>query len=302
MRALLACVLSLLAGCTLRPGAPVSPHYVVGAPYETGGVWRYPREDFSLDETGIATETASSTVRVTADGEPNDPTALIAQHRTLQLPAIVQVTNLENGRQILVRVNDRGPADPARAIALSHRAMVLLAAADPRAVRVRIQVVNDESRMLANALLNRPDAPAVPEAPRIQVAAAPSGKVAAESLAPPPGARGSAGLAPAAPGAIAAAVATPAEIPLRLPETVRAVYVRPGTLAVDCGSFGRLEYAEVLRRRIARLNPRVSTDYNAPRDAAYIVRLGPFATLAEAEGALRQALAAGVPDARIVVE
>lgn len=302
MRALLACVLSLLAGCALRPQPEGTPHYLVGPPYEIGGTWRYPHENFELDETGIAVEAPSSTVKFTANGEPNDPTALIAQHRTLQLPAIVRITNLDNGRQILVRVNDRGPADPAREIALSHRAVFLLAAADPRAIRVRIQEVTDDSRRLALAMQNRPDAPPTPEAPRIQVAAAPSGKIAAESLAPPPGAKGNAGLAAPAPAAPAASLPAIADIPLRLPETVTAVYVAPGNLAIDCGSFGRLEYAEVLRRRIARLNPRITTDYNAPRDAAYIVRLGPYANLAQAEAALRQALAAGVPDARIVVE
>lgn len=294
-------ILLLLAAC--KPPLPQpDTHYVVGEPYETGGIWRYPREDFAYATTGIATEAPSSSARRTADGEPNDPTALIAAHRTLQLPAIARITNLENGRQIVVRINDRGPADPAREIALSPRATLLLAPADRHAFRVRVQVLGDESRRLANTLLNKPGAAASPEAPRIQVTAAPRGGVAAEALAAPAGVAARPNLAPQAAAAPAADLPAEADIPLRLPEVITAVYAQPGTLAVECGSFFRLDSAEVLRRRIAWLNPRVTTDYNAPRDNAYIVRLGPFATLAQAEAALKQALGAGVPDARIVVE
>lgn len=295
-------LLLALAGCMGRE-QPGDVRYVVGEPYQTGGVWRYPRENFTYDDTGIATVASESVGRLTADGEANDQSALIAAHRTLQLPAVARITNLENGRQTVVRINDRGPADPARLIAVSQRTIVLLAPADPRAFRVRVQLLSDESRQLATVLLNRPGAAVSPDAPRIQVAAAPTGGVASETLAPPPGVatRGGAS-APTGPVRATVAAAVQPDIPLRLPETLTAVYPRPGQLAIECATFGRLEYAEVMRRRIARLNPRVTTDYNAPRDAAYIVRLGPFTTLAQAEAMLRQALAEGVPDARIIVE
>jgi rare lipoprotein A len=296
---LLLLVLLLIPGCQRNQQAG-EVRYVVGQPYEIGGTWRYPRENFAYDETGIATQAASSTAALTVNGEPNDQSALIAQHRTLQLPAIVRITNLENGRQVVVRVNDRGPADPARVIAVSRRTADLLAPASRTAFRVRVQVLSEESQRLANFLQNRPGAPPSPDLPR--VAAAPRGGVSSEALAPPPGVAGRAP-PPAAPAPRASAPASEApEIPLRLPEAVTAVAPRPGQLAIECGRFGRLEYADVMRRRIARLNPRVTTDYNAPRDEAYIVRLGPFATLAQAEANLREALAMGVPDARIVLD
>ncbi len=302
MRAIAVCLLLILAGCNLRPQGTGTPRYLVGEPYQINGVWQYPRENFTYNETGIATEAASTTVRFSANGESNDPTALLAGHRTLQLPAIARVTNLENGRQILVRINDRGPADPARVIALSARATTLLTPADRHAFRVRVQIVTDDSRRLANALINRPDAPPSPEAPRLQIAAAPTTGVASEALAPPSGVASRPNLTQAAAAAPAATADALPDIPFRLPEVVYGTRPNPGVLAIDCGSFGKLEYAEVLRRRIASLNPRVTTDYYAPRDNAYIVRLGPFPRLADAEAALRQALAAGVPDARIILE
>ena len=102
----------LLAGCVQRPKPPPpAVQYVVGAAYEAGGVWHYPREDFSYDATGLA-ERLPDRAGLTADGEAFDPAAMAGSHPTLQLPAIARVTNLENGRQALTRLNDRGPDKP----------------------------------------------------------------------------------------------------------------------------------------------------------------------------------------------
>ena len=103
------------------PPAP-SVHYVVGTGYQMGGVWYYPFENFGFDQTGIAAVKTGPYGPLTTDGEPDDPTAMVAAMQTLQLPSILRVTNLSNGRQVLVRANDRGPANPGRLIALSPRA------------------------------------------------------------------------------------------------------------------------------------------------------------------------------------
>ena len=118
------------AGCTHPPPpAPppqAHPHYVLGKPYQAAGHWYYPAETYALDQTGIAALQSSDGNALTTDGELADPSALTAAMPAIQLPAIVNVTNLENGRQIAVRVNQRGPGDPARLIALSPRAAQLL--------------------------------------------------------------------------------------------------------------------------------------------------------------------------------
>lgn len=60
--------------------------------------------------------------RNTASGEPFDPAQLTAAHRSLPFGTMVQVTNQENGLQVVVRINDRGPFEPTRVIDLSHAA------------------------------------------------------------------------------------------------------------------------------------------------------------------------------------
>ena len=110
----------LLAGCGPRKAAQApGAHYVVGPAYQAGGVWRYPAEDFQLDATGVAT-VLPDRAGLTADGEAYDAAAMAAAHPTLQLPAVAVVTNLETGAQAVVRVNDRGPDNPARVIGLTR--------------------------------------------------------------------------------------------------------------------------------------------------------------------------------------
>ena len=302
---LLLCALAALSGCGALGGGGEG-RYVVGAPYQIGGQWRYPQEDFTLNDTGIAT--VASRGGATANGESFDAMNLAAAHRTLQLPAIARITNLENGRQITVRINDRGPQDPARLVAVTRRVAELLGAANPQAFRVRVQVLEDESRRLASEAQGRPVAApfSVARAPEPAPApqAAPRGGVQAESLAPPGGAAaGRQRIAAAAPIPVAQASSAPlAAIPLRLPERVNQASPRPGRLAIQCGAFGSVETGEMMRARLAPLGARIQADYDAPRDRSVVVRLGPYPQLPQAEAALRRALGAGCPDGRIIVE
>jgi rare lipoprotein A len=286
-----------LGGCDLlRRGPQPQPHYVVGAPYRAGGVWRYPRESFTYVDTGLATVYDHGPA-LTADGEAFDGTALAAAHPTLQLPALARITNLENGRQVLVRLNDRGPADPARLIAVTRRTATLLAAANPAAFRVRVQVQEAESRSMAGGLRQA--------GPTLAVATAPPGRVQAETLAPPPGAAQSNRVQIAAAGPAPPATsgnATGDAVPARLPEQVWLTAARPGALAVECGSFTTASAAGVMSRRLAALGARVATDYNASRDRAYTVRISGLPTVQAAEAMLQRALASNAPDARIIVE
>ncbi|WLS77822.1 endolytic peptidoglycan transglycosylase RlpA [Erwinia pyri] len=88
-----------------------------------GKTYRIVKDPANFSETGLASwygeEAASNR---TATGEQYDPDALTAAHPTLPLPAYVRVTNLANGRQLVVRVNDRGPYTPGRIIDLSRAA------------------------------------------------------------------------------------------------------------------------------------------------------------------------------------
>jgi rare lipoprotein A len=290
--------LALLAGCarTPPPGPASQPRYMVGEPYQMGGVWSYPREEFGLVQTGLsAVATDARAGRRTANGEIHDPAALTAAHRTLQMPAIVRVTNLETGLELDVRVNDRGPANPGRVLELSRRAAELLGIRGNAPAQLRIAVQAEPSRALAAGLPQ-------PETPRLEIAAAPVGAIGREELAPPPGAVQSARVrqARAMPGVRGEAVATgaAASVPDRLPERVTRTAPSPGRLFVDGASFSRRDLAD---RQAARIGGRVEA--TGPRGRqTFRVRIGPLQSVAEADRALEAALRAGVSDSRIVVD
>ncbi|HWX49143.1 MAG TPA: RlpA-like double-psi beta-barrel domain-containing protein [Roseomonas sp.] len=288
--------LLLSAGGCAPPGSPKQTsqaRYVVGEPYQLGGTWSYPREDFALQETGLASVAADERAgRRTADDEIHDPGLLTAAHRTLQLPAVLRVTNLENGLELLVRVNDRGPAAPGRVIELSRRAAELLRISRSGGTQVAIAVEPEASRALAAALPQS-------ETRRLAIATAPRTALAAETLPPPPGARAAAPLRPAREASSVAAIPEASAMPPeRLPEQVRQGAPRPGRLLVEASTF--TSRAEAYRQA-ARIGGRVESRGPARRPE-YRVRLGPFASVAQADAALENVLRAGVPEARILVD
>jgi rare lipoprotein A len=97
--------------------------YKLGEPYQVDGQWFTPQEEPSYDRIGNASYYASEFHgRRTANGEIFDMWALTAAHPTLPLPCYVYVTNLQNGRTLLLRVNDRGPYARGRLIDVSKTA------------------------------------------------------------------------------------------------------------------------------------------------------------------------------------
>ncbi len=116
--------------------------YKVGAPYQEGGVWYVPAEQPGYDEVGLASWYGDAfNGKKTANGETFDMHAISAAHATLPMPCMVEVTNLDNGRVIQVRLNDRGPYHPGRIIDLSHAAAEQLGYAVKGTTRVRVRYV-----------------------------------------------------------------------------------------------------------------------------------------------------------------
>lgn len=144
-----------------RTDGPVAayPYYKVGAPYQINGVWYRPAENFRYRKTGVASFYGGETRgvdfhgRTTANGETYDMHALTAAHPTLPLPTLVSVTNLENGRSIVVRVNDRGPFVNGRIIDVSRRAAQDLGFERQGTANVRVEVLARESRALKQVAL-----------------------------------------------------------------------------------------------------------------------------------------------------
>jgi len=101
--------------------------YILEKPYKIGKNWYYPKENYNYSETGIASvypEIIDS--QYTKNGEKYYKNKVSAAHKTLPLPSIVRVTNLQNGYSINVRVNDRGPRNNFRIIQLSKKAAKIL--------------------------------------------------------------------------------------------------------------------------------------------------------------------------------
>jgi rare lipoprotein A len=112
----------------------------VGKPYQVAGNWYYPSGGQGYDEEGIASWYGSDfDGKSTANGEIYNMDRLSAAHPTLPMPCYVSVTNEENGRTLIVRVNDRGPYKAGRIIDLSQRAARLLGVTRSGTAAVRVK-------------------------------------------------------------------------------------------------------------------------------------------------------------------
>ena len=283
----------LLGGCGLfhrrQPTvAAASAHYTVGEAYQLGGVWYYPSERTEYEAAGLATVAPDHT-GLTADGEVFNQAALAASHHTLQLPSVVQATNLENGRSLLVRLNDRGPSNPGRLLGLTRHAAALLGVGDGSQIRVALDPVL--TQVLADQLGG---------GPRLAIVGAPPGAVQAQDLAPPPGLRQSSHVRSVAGPARNESAARPAPIAVRLPDQVSQGPASPGAVYLQASEFGRVDYANRLAARLTGIGARVERLRDG-RTERYRVAAGPFPSVPAADAALDLALRAGVIDSRLVV-
>ncbi|MEJ2458280.1 MAG: septal ring lytic transglycosylase RlpA family protein [Novosphingobium sp.] len=127
---------------------PVSDTPVrIGRPYTIRGETYTPRAEPGYDMLGYATWYGNESGNQTANGERFRPSWITAAHRTLPLPTYVEVTSLDTGQRILVRVNDRGPfGDDRRIIDLSKGAAELLGVRVKGKAAVRVRVVEPSEK------------------------------------------------------------------------------------------------------------------------------------------------------------
>ena len=127
------------------------PMYKVGNPYKINGKWYYPAIDYDYNEVGIASWYGPGFHgKKTANGEIFDQNKISAAHRTLPMPSIVKVTNLDNGKVLEnIRVNDRGPFAGNRIIDLSKKAAQELDFVNSGVAKVRVEIMENESRIYA---------------------------------------------------------------------------------------------------------------------------------------------------------
>jgi rare lipoprotein A len=220
-----------LGGCGSSPEPQLTGHrtrFQVGrpnyqiAPYQVNGVWYYPKANYNYDESGTASWYGPGfDGKATADGEIYDMNQMTAAHKTLPLPSVVEVSNLQNGRAVRLRVNDRGPFVGDRLIDVSRRAAQMLGFAGAGVAPVRVRVLKEESIQVAQAAMRGEFGPsglagtAVAAAMPMPAAAPPPVRMAAAT--PPPSLRATEVIAaplpepaPAAPPPLAVAPPVPA--------------------------------------------------------------------------------------------
>jgi rare lipoprotein A len=292
---------AILAGCSSSGNAPLpapaaSPapaaNRVVdgpartGAPYTIAGRTYTPVDQVDYDDVGYASWYGAELAgRPTASGEPFEPTGITAAHRTLPLPSYVEVTRLDTGRTILVRINDRGPADPNRTIDLSTGAAEQLGITELGMVPVRIRRTNPVETERAALRAGQPVAARLdtPDS-LLEILRERAGR-----LPVPAGARAMARTparpATAAPAPVAAAPA------IGTPTTAAPVPTGAGGYIVQVATFSSRARADALARRL--------TATVVPSGTLFRVRYGPFATAEEAQAAVVRARSLGQPGAVI---
>ena len=251
--------------------------YKIGTPYEIEGEWYYPQEDATYDNTGIASWYGPKFHgRRTANGEIFDMDLLTAAHPTLPMPVRAKVTNLENGRSVVVRINDRGPFAKDREIDMSRHAADLLGFKEKGTAKVRVQYLgraplyDSAGRLIKRQEPDRfiADKPVTPKEDS-KVAAAPVAPVDVRSF------DGKRLLKP-------------------LPDVEEKRY------AVQVGVFSQRENAVALQSRLAAFAPVKIVEVEMGGATLYRVKMGGANIRADARLTLERLVAAGHTDAVII--
>ena len=128
--------------------------YLIGDPYFIEGVKYTPKEDYSYSEVGLATFYDKELHnQKTLNNDLNKVTELLGRHKTLPLPSIVKITNLENGLSLTIKVIDRHD-DNASVIQVSRKVAQLLRFYKNRMARVKVEILSDPSKQWKNVTMS----------------------------------------------------------------------------------------------------------------------------------------------------
>jgi len=253
--------------------------YRVEEPYEIKGVWYVPAEQNEYSEKGMASwYMPAGDSALTANGEVYDVNIPSARHKTLPLPSIVKITNLENNKSVIARVNDRGPMVNNRLIDVSQSAAKELEMPVSGTVLVQVDLMPEESAALKQQLV---------EAGRVYQEVVPmSAATADEKLF---------------------TIETPkdkviydgtAVVNTPTPKTVKVAAPVNGP-SVQLGSFANAQNAQKLKTKLSSEYPvHIETVQRNGRTLS-VVKAGPFADKQQASKALQQLKQLGYRDAYI---
>ncbi len=258
--------------------------YKIGKPYQVAGVWYHPKVEPAYNDTGIASWYGKPFHgRKTANGEIYDMNALTAAHKTLPLPTNVRVTNLENGRSLVLRVNDRGPFVNGRIIDISRRGAQLLGFLRQGTAKVRVEIVGGPSgkgRVIARANTT-------PEE-RNAVKAVPQGKVQVAQLAPPPG--------------VEEAPKPQVKSGKSAGPVTQTAVGRDPLMYIQAGAFTIYENALKLSATLDSVGETNITSVIVDGTEFFRVRIGPLASVSQADSTLGLVIDNGYTAARIVID
>jgi rare lipoprotein A len=301
----------------------------IGEPYKVGSITYKPEDRADYDDVGYASWYGDELQgKVTANGEPFSPDAITAAHRTLPLPSYVEVTSLDTGRTILVRVNDRGPFSNDRLIDLSQGAARQLGIAGQGHAPVRVRRVTPPEQERAALRLGNPAAERL-ESPtmmltalrrKLGIAPTPPMAIAAAAALPAPAepapkpAQIAAAKPSAKPAAKPATKPAPKPVPAPAPDGDRFVVEGPdGASRPAASATPRPPVAATPAKgnwfvQLAAFSSKPRADALAKRAGAHVdavgslyrVRFGPYPSEAAANESLRSIKAKGYPEARIL--
>jgi len=289
-------------GSPIYPGKGPVPwgggRYFVGKPYQVAGEWFTPKEQPGYDKKGVASWYGEDfNRRKTSNGEWFDMNRLTAASATLPLPSYVKVTNLDNGREVVVRVNDRGPFVDTRIMDLSKAAADELGYLNKGTTKVRVQFIgpaplNDNGGkhlMAMNTELERgtPNRSLIAAADRRRGKSSVANVTVAE--APPPK------------KASRAVAETVAYQPPPTPEAPAAASLT-GDISyfIQLGSFSDGGNAARVRDQFASAWPVQFIELSGAAGPIYRVRIGPITDPDDAQTALADAQTAGFSDAHLI--
>ena len=281
--------------------------FKVGNPYSIKSVRYTPKETYYHEETGTASWYGPGFHgKKTANGEIFNKYELTAAHRTLQMPSLIEVTNLQNGKSIVLRVNDRGPFAHNRILDVSERAAELLGFKNNGVTKIRLKVLAEESKQIADIAkqgkttrgmetaynqagraTTQPAAHAgkmVPPQPT-QLASAKVPSVQQETLNDP------------------LVVGKYDNSGRFMPDPIVKNTLNPtGDIFIQAGSFGNPNNARSLSGQLGAIAPSNVIPVDVEGSIFHRVRLGPFIDMAQAQSALTKVAATGQSSAIIVVE
>ena len=254
----------------------------IGKPYQVAGRWFRPHEQPGYDKKGVASWYGEAFHRrKTSNGEFFDMAMLTAAHATLPLPSYAKVTNLSNGKSVIVRINDRGPFVDTRVIDLSKRSAEVLDYKNKGKTNVRVQwlgmaPVNDQGGHLA--MMNKQNKRGASIRTLVAAAEGSANSIQVASIEEPQ----------------ADAIQEAAYEPTRIakPKAQRgAAYV------IQVGSFSNPENADAVRDSLSSYGAVQVFQVAGAEDALYQVQLGPFLSGVGAQDALDAVRQAGFPEA-----